>query len=52
LMQNTVHQRSVRRLFALRPGLDDCKQQEFVPFPFLSKYGETKRMDEAVPVAL
>ena len=46
-LQNAFHKNSVRRLFALGPGLDDCKQQNSVPFPFLSKYGETKRLDES-----
>src|SRR5271169_1120433 len=45
-LQNAFHQDSIGRLFALGPGLDDCKQQNSVPFPFLSKYGETKRLDE------
>ena len=35
-LQNAFHQSSVRRLFALGPGLDDCKQQNSVPFPFSS----------------
>jgi hypothetical protein len=32
--------------------LDDCKQQNSVPFPFLSKYGETVHMDETGPTKL
>jgi len=32
--------------------LDDCKQQNFVPFPFLSKYGETLRLDVTGPTRL
>ena len=48
-LQNAFHQDSVGRLFALGPGLDDCKQQNSVPFPFLSKYGETARLDELRP---
>jgi len=51
-LQNAFHQGSVRRLLALGPGLDDCKEQKYVPFPFLSKYGETMQLDETVPANL
>src|SRR5580700_8393288 len=45
-LQDAFHQGSIGRLFALGPGLDDCKQQNSVPFPFSCKYGETVHMDE------
>jgi hypothetical protein len=48
-LQDAFHQGSIGRLFALGPGLNDCKQQNSVPFPFLSKYGETKQLDEIGP---
>ena len=51
-LQDAFHQGSIGRLFALGPGLDDCKQQNSVPFPLLSMYGETVQLDETGPAKL